>query len=180
MKSKIHILGASGSGASTLGYHLSLHLPHFCLDGDDYFWIDKYSKQREPKARLQLLKEDISKFKQWILSGAICGWGDELKPEFDLVIFLYVPKETRLQRLKDREFQRYGDEILPGGNKYEQSKAFLEWASLYDEASFEVRSKALHEHWLSDLTCSILRIEGDHTVKERVKIVLDYLTSNRS
>jgi adenylate kinase family enzyme len=115
------------------------------------------------------------KYRQWILSGAVCGWGDELKPCFDLVIFVYTPKDVRLQRLKERELQRYGDEILPGGNKHESSKAFLEWASLYDEAGLEVRSKALHEQWMSDLACPILGLEGDHSVQERVNTVLGYL-----
>jgi adenylate kinase family enzyme len=180
MKNKIHILGASGSGASTLGSKLSLILPNVNLDGDDYFWIEKFTKQREPKDRVQLLKEDLSNYKQWILSGAVCGWGDELKSYFDLVIFIYTPQDIRLQRLKEREFQRYGNKILPGGNKYEQSKAFLEWASLYDEAGLEVRSKSLHEHWMSDLACPVLRIEGDHSVIERVNIVLEYLKPNDS
>lgn len=178
MKHKIHILGASGSGASTLGSELSLILPRVNLDGDDYFWIEKFTEQRASKERVLLLKEDLSNYKQWILSGAVCGWGDELKSYFDLVIFIYIPKEIRLQRLKDREFQRYGDEILPGGSKCEQSKAFLEWASLYDEAGLEVRSKSLHESWMSDLACPILRIEGDYSVKERVNIALDYLRPN--
>ncbi|WP_314592101.1 AAA family ATPase [Paenibacillus terrigena] len=178
MKNKIHIFGASGSGVSTLGRELSLKLPHVNLDGDDYFWIEKFTKQRAPEDRVQLLKEDLSNYHRWILSGAVCGWGDELKSYFDLVIFIYTPKEIRLQRLKDREFQRYGDEILAGGSKYEQSKAFLEWASLYDDAGLEVRSKSLHERWMSDLPCPILRIEEDYSVKERVDIVLDYLKSN--
>ncbi|NOU96875.1 hypothetical protein GC093_27170 [Paenibacillus sp. LMG 31456] len=179
MKNKIHILGASGSGASTLGRDLSMILPHVNLDGDDYFWIEKFTEKRGLKARVQLLKEDLTNNKQWILSGAVCGWGDEIKSYFDLVIFIYTPKDIRLQRLEQREFQRYGDEILPGGSKYEQSRAFLEWAALYDEAGLEVRSKSLHEHWMSDLTCPILRIEGDQTVKERVNIVLDYLKTRR-
>jgi adenylate kinase family enzyme len=175
MRNKIHILGASGSGASTLGRELSLILPHVNLDGDDYLWLEKFTKQREPKERFELLMDDLSCHKQWILSGAVCGWGDELKPCFDLVIFIYTPKDIRLKRLKDREFQRYGDEILPGGRKFEESKAFLEWASLYDEAGLEVRSKSLHDHWMSDLNCPILRIEGDLSVKERVNSVLKYL-----
>lgn len=179
MKNKIHILGASGSGASTLGNELTLLLPHKCYDSDDYYWIERFTKQREPKDRLRLLKEDLSFSEQWIFSGAVCGWGDELKSEFDLVIFLYVPKKIRLHRLKEREFQRYGDTILPGGNNYEQSKAFLNWASLYDEAGLKVRSKSLHEYWMSDLTCPVLRIEGNHTVKERVNIVLDYLINKQ-
>lgn len=175
MKNKIHFLGASGSGASTLGKEFTLILSHISYDGDEYYWTEKFTKQREPKDRLRLLKEDLLFCKQWILSGAVCGWGDKLKSEFDLVIFLYVPKEIRLQRLKEREFQRYGDTILPGGVNYEQSKIFLDWAALYDEAGLEVRSKSLHEHWMLDLTCPILRIEGNHTVKERVNIVLDLL-----
>lgn len=64
----------------------------------------------------------------------------EFPPEIDLVIFLY----------------------LPGGNNYEQSKAFLEWASLYDETGLEVRRNSLHKHWMSDLTCPVLRIVGNH------------------
>lgn len=54
-------------------------------------------------------------------SGAVCGWGDRLKPRFDLVIFLNVPNEIRLERLRQREAMRYGDAVLPGGSMYEGS-----------------------------------------------------------
>lgn len=178
MKNRIHIFGASGSGASTLGLELAKRLPHVNFDGDDYFWSKKFTEQREPMERLRLLTKDLSQYSQWILSGAICGWGNALKTNFHLVVFLYVPKEIRLQRLKEREFLRYGEDILPGGSMYEQSKTFLEWASLYDDAGLEVRSKALHEQWLLDLTCPILRIEGNNTISERVNMVLEYLNNN--
>jgi len=165
-------------GASTLGSELSLLLPYVNFDGDDYFWIEKFTKPREPKERLRLLKADLERQKQWILSGAVCGWGDELKSDFDLVIFLSIPKDIRLQRLKERELRRYGDEILPGGKRAEQFKTFLDWASQYDEGGLEVRSKTLHEHWMSDLSCPKLRIEGDYSVKQRIDIVVDYLILN--
>ncbi|AJS58869.1 ATP-binding protein [Paenibacillus sp. IHBB 10380] len=177
MNNRIHIFGASGSGTTTLGRGLSLSLPHVLFDGDDYFWIEKFEKQREPQERVHLLKEDLVNYKEWILSGAVCGWGDELKAFFDLVVFLYVPQDIREKRLKEREFLRYGDEILPGGTMYEKSKEFIEWALLYDKAGLEVRSRSLHEHWMSGLSCPILRIEGDHSVKERVEIVIGYLNS---
>ncbi|GGH19147.1 ATP-binding protein [Paenibacillus segetis] len=178
MINRIHILGASGSGTSTLGNQLSLILPHVNFDSDDYFWSEKFTVPREREGRIKLLKTDLSNQKNWILSGAVCGWGDELKDYFDLVIFVFTPKNIRLQRLKRREFQRYGDDILPGGSKYEQSQTFYEWASQYDEAGFEIRSKYLHEHWMSELTCPILRIEGDHSVRERVNMILNYLKTN--
>ncbi|MCY8239582.1 MULTISPECIES: AAA family ATPase [Bacillus] len=178
MKKNIHILGASGVGTSTLGAALSKCLPHTHLDTDNYYWLDKFTKKREIPERRKLLEKDLTINEKWILSGAVCGWGDNLKSYFDLVVFLWIPQEIRLERLRHREFQRYGNEVLAGGSKYEQSKAFLEWASLYDNAGMEVRSKALHEHWMEDLSCPVLKIEGDCSVNERVDRVLDFLNSN--
>ncbi|WP_042148272.1 hypothetical protein [Paucisalibacillus sp. EB02] len=178
MKKRIHIMGASGSGTSTLGSSLSKVLPHTYLDTDDYFWTTKFTKQREVPERRRMLEKDLSLYEDYILSGAVCGWGDNFKCHFDLVIFLWIPQDIRLERLQQREIQRYGNEIVAGGSKYEQSKTFLEWASLYDSAGFEVRSKSLHENWMADLSCPILKIEGDYSVNERVDIVLDYLNTN--
>src|SRR5690554_4167938 len=137
MKNHIHIFGASGVGATTLGKELANHLPHINYDGDDYYWIEKFSKQREASDRINLLSRDLSLQKNWILSGAVCGWGDKLKSVFDLVVFLYVPCKIRLERLKKREFQRYGKSILPGGKMFEESKKFLEWTSKYDNGDLE-------------------------------------------
>ncbi|MYL47818.1 hypothetical protein GLV94_19460 [Virgibacillus halodenitrificans] len=178
MSGKIHILGAAGSGTSTLGASLSKVLTHKHLDTDDYFWISKFTAQRQVTERIKMLKKDLSIYQKWILSGALCGWGDEFKSYFDLVVFLWIPQDIRLQRLQEREFQRYGNEILAGGSKHDQSEVFLEWASLYDNAGMEVRSKTLHEHWMTDLSCPILRIEGNYSVEEQVNIVLNYLKSN--
>lgn len=137
MKEKIHILGASGSGTSTLGSSLSKFLPHIHLDTDDYFWTTKFTELTQVTERRKMLERDLSLNENWILSGSVCGWGDNFKSYFDLVIFLYIPKDIRLERLRQREFQRYGNDILAGGSKYEQSEKFLEWASLYDSAGME-------------------------------------------
>ncbi len=176
MYTRIHILGASGAGTSTLGRELTRVLPHVHLDSDDYFWEQKYSKQTDVAARLIKVKQDLCRKEPWILSGAVCGWGDELRPFFDLVIYLWVPSELRLERLRAREFERYGSEVLPGGNKYEDMQTFLDWAALYDRAGIEVRSKVLHEEWMSVLECPVLRMEGDLTTIERVETVLSYMS----
>lgn len=180
MKNRIHIMGASGSGTSTLGKALAEVLPHNSLDTDDYFWISKFTKQRSIPDRIEMLKNDLSCSKQWVLSGAVVKWGECLESYFDLVIFLWVPTEIRLERLQQREINRYGEEVLPGGSKYEQSQAFLEWATLYDNAGVEVRSKVLHEKWMAGLSCPILRIEGDYSVEECVTMVKECLDSRNS
>ena len=172
---RIHILGASGSGTTTLAKALSDELGWTHLDTDDYFWLTKYTSIRELSVRKRLLNEALVNEEHSILSGAICGWGDDFKAYFDVAIFLWIPPNIRLERLEKREFQRYGNDILAGGSKHEQYKEFMEWAELYDHAGMEVRSKALHEEWLKTLTCPVLRIEGDYTVQERVDMTKSFL-----
>lgn len=176
MKRRIHIMGASGAGTSTLGRDLAEQLPHVHLDSDDYFWERKYTKPTNLSERLSRIRSDLEHQEPWILSGAVCGWGDALRSYFDLVIFLWIPRELRLERLKAREFARYGTNSLPGGNRFEEVQAFLEWASLYDTAGPEVRSLTLHEAWMRELQCPVLRLEGDLATDERVKAVLSYLS----
>lgn len=180
MSSKIHIMGAAGSGTSTLGNSLAEIQPHTHFDTDDYFWITKFTEQRPVLERKEMLRKDLLHEDRWILSGAVAGWGDCFMPYFELVIFLWIPSETRLARLQQREVKRYGNEALAGGSKYKQSQAFLEWASLYDHAGMEVRSKTLHEQWMAGLSCPVLRIEGDYSIEESVAKVNKYLNSNHS
>ncbi|AWB43645.1 hypothetical protein DCC85_05015 [Paenibacillus sp. CAA11] len=176
MKQRVHIFGASGSGTTTLGSALCRVIPHEHLDSDNYLWEQKFSQLRPAEKRLALIKEDLEQRQPWILTGAVCGWGDSLKPYFDLVVFLYIPPEIRMERLLKREVERYGDAILPGGSLHEEHVKFMEWASLYDTAGPEVRSRRLHEAWMADLKCPVLRLEEDLTVQERVNRILPWLS----
>lgn len=75
MYRRIHIMGASGAGTTTLGKALAARLPHVNLDSDDYFWEQKYTKQSVVAERLNKLQADMAQNEPWILSGAVCGWG---------------------------------------------------------------------------------------------------------
>ncbi len=104
-----------------------------------------------------------------MLSGSLCGWGDPLIPEFDLVVFLAVPTEVRLARLRAREAARYGPEaIAPDGARHAAHVAFLDWAGRYDTGDVEMRSRALHEAWIATLPGPVLRLEGVRPVAELV------------
>jgi len=163
VKRNIHIFGASGSGTTTIAKLLCNKLGYTHFDSDSYFWLptaDPFTVQRPRGECLELMKNDLSSAKTWILSGSVAGWADELIPFFDLVVFVYVPQEIRLDRLKKREYERYGDAILAGGAKYAASKEFLDWAATYDEGSPVGRSLAKHEKWLEGISCRVLRIEN--------------------
>ena len=137
MAHRIHILGASGSGTTTLGRAFAdcLTYPHFATD--DYFWLPTnppFTEKRERSVRQQLLMDDLTEHDGWVVSGSLCGWGDVAIPLFELVVFLWIPQDVRLERLRLREHERYGERITPGGDMHEQSQAFLGWAASYDDA----------------------------------------------
>jgi len=172
---RIHILGASGSGTTTLGRALAARLqcPHF--DTDDYFWLPTdppFTQQRERTERAQLLMDDLTAQDAWVVSGSLCGWGDGAIPLFELVVFLWVPHAVRMERLHRREHARFGKRILPGGDMYESSQAFLAWAASYDEGSLDIRSRQRHDQWLSTLPCPIICFEGEYTIEEQLAVLM--------
>lgn len=174
MKSRrIHLMGASGSGVTTLGRALAgrLALPHH--DSDDYFWLPTappYQTARPAADRLRLMREMFLPRYDWVLSGSVEGWGDELVPYFDLVIFVTTPRELRLQRLRAREATHFGaDAVVPGGWRHEETEAFIEWASHYESGDREGRNLEKHDAWVASLPCPVVRVDGSRPLADLVE-----------
>ena len=167
---RIHIMGASGSGATTLGRALAdaLAVPHH--DADDYFWlptVPPYRTTRDVAGRLRLMHEVFVPRAE--LSGSLGGWGDSLIPNFDLVIFLVTPREVRLQRLRARETAHFcADAVGPGGWRHAETEEFIEWASHYEAGDREGPSLARHQAWLAGLPRPVLRLDGSRPLSELV------------
>lgn len=175
---RIHILGASGSGTTSLGEALARRLacPHF--DADDFFWEKTdppFTRQRSVEERRRLLETTLSKAPSWVLSGSVTGWGNFLKPAFSHVIFLHLPREPRLSRLMARERERFGERLFPGGDMEQQHLAFMAWAARYDDGGLDVRSRALHEQWMRSLPCPVLRLESTIAVPELTELAAKFL-----
>ncbi len=109
--------------------------------------------------------------KTWVLSGSIIGWGDALIPGFDLVVFLYVPAEIRMARLRAREQERFGHEIEPGGSMHEQHRAFLRWAAGYDTGT-SGRTLETDANWLAQLQCPVMPMKGEYSTYDQVSHIL--------
>ncbi len=174
MRKHIHIVGASGSGTTTLGKMLSLELGYEHIDTDDYYWIKTdppYTTPRPVDERIKLLKDKLERTDKWIISGSLVGWGDQLMPYFDLVVFLWIPQELRIARLHEREALRYGDGIKVGGKMHDQFRTFIDWAAQYDTGDETIRSRTLHETWLKGLDCNVLRLEGIIELEDRIQQV---------
>ena len=143
MKPLLHIYGASGSGTSTLGQYLAEQFQYAFLDSDDYFWLPtdpKFTTKRPIEQRVPLIRQDIAAAKNGaVLSGSLVGWGDALIPDFTLAVRVVTDTPTRLARIKQREYARFGARILPGGDMYDHHQAFLQWAAGYDDGGLDTR-----------------------------------------
>jgi adenylate kinase family enzyme len=181
MTLRLHITGASGSGTSTLGRALAGRLDIRPFDTDDFYWLpgaQPYTEKRSPQERVDLLRAAFAQAGGWVLSGSVGAWAAPLVPQFDLVIFLWVPTEVRLARLRARERERYGRRIEPGGDRHQAYRAFLEWAATYEAGPLEGRSRSRHEGWLSTLSCPVLRLEGSRPLESQIADCLDALTAH--
>lgn len=177
-KNVIYIFGASGSGTTTLGAKICDELGYKLLDADDYFWSPTnppYIQKRPKEERLKLIKNDIERFQNVVISGSIVDWGDELIPFFTLAIRIEMNQALRIERLISREKERYGSRIEFGGDMYQQHVDFLEWARKYDDGDNSVRSKQLHDDWQKQLSCEILYLDGANDLQDNVSKVLTKL-----
>ncbi|MDP3824733.1 MAG: AAA family ATPase [Burkholderiales bacterium] len=167
---RIHITGGSGSGTTTLGRELAAHLGFAHFDGDDYYWLPTsppFQKKRDAAARLAAVLADLQAVPNAVFSGSIVGWGPELEDGFDLIVFLYLPAQTRVERLRKREVERFGA----------ADPDFLQWAAQYDEGPSEGRSLAKHNSWLAARRCPCLRLESDISVADRIRLVVQALSN---
>jgi len=182
MKNRIHILGASGSGTTTIAKAVSEQLGYTHFDTDSYYWLpteEPFTETRSIDERLRLLNADLSHAEKWVLSGSLDGWGDPLIPFFDLVVFVYVPNEVRIARLRQRGIDRFGDEVLPGGPKYEANEEFIEWAAGYESGLLTGRSLPRHEKWLSELDCPVIKVINE-SLEDSVEQVISAIKEVRS
>jgi len=155
------IMGASGSGQTTLAKELSMHLSYKFLDSDDLYWLPTkpaYQKKRNIDKRLVMALKEM-KNHNVVMAGSIMGWGKELENAFDFIVFLSLDTKIRLRRLKQREVAELGF----------IDQDFLAWAKEYENPGFSGRNRLKHESWMSKRQGQILTIEGDLTVQQRLE-----------
>ena len=163
---RILVIGAAGSGMSTLGQALALKLEYRFFDADHYRWVltdPPFQERVEPEVRIARLTDNL-RAGAAVVSGCVVGWGTAIEDSFDLIIFRLLDTKVRLERLITREKRLYG-KINP---------SFLERTAKYDEGdlSGQIRSRAMHEAWLAERRCRVLRIEGDINLASQIQSVL--------
>lgn len=172
---RLHVMGASGSGTTSLGQLLATRYALTHHDTDDFFWEHTeppYAVKRPPDQRLSMLQGALSRQERWVLSGSLCGWGDPLVPLFGAVIFITLPARLRLERTWLRERARFGGHIGEGGALAQKHREFMAWSAGYDDPAPVVgRNRLRDETWLAQLPCPVFRVDNSGTRQQLVNAV---------
>ena len=138
------------------------------VEADDFFWLPSeppFQAKRPVEERRSLLLAEFKRSAVVVVSGAVSGWGVEVEDAFDFVVFLYLDAAIRIERLRQRELQRFGA----------VNSAFIEWAAQYDEGLQDGRSLARQRAWLSTRSCPVLHLEGDLSTQERLARIRQWM-----
>jgi gluconate kinase len=175
---KVLIFGAAGSGSSTIAKTIAHEYGHHWIEVDEALFMPTdppFSVRRSLDEVRNIVFESWSKAESVIVCGSIVGWGDELKQAFDLVIFVHVDVDVRIQRIKHREAKRFGSRVLEGGDMHRQHLEFLDWVRAYDFGGPEVRSLAQHRQWLKDVAAPIVEVLTDEPIDAIMTRLRPYL-----
>ena len=171
------ITGGPGAGATTAGRAISEVLGVPCFDSDDYFHKPTdppYQEQYTKEERSTLLRESFLGSPSWILSGSISAWGIQ-DIVFSHAVVLNIGTQVRINRLKQRERERFGVRIDKGGDMYDEHTGFMNWAMHYESGELEGRSLPVERKFLESNCKRVLEVDRELSIAELVKLVRKFL-----
>jgi len=174
----INIFGASGSGSTTLARAVSKEFGFHHIDTDDAIWEKTdppFTKRKSSNESLDYCNKELSIYHKNVISGSIIGFGESLKSHVDLFIYMNLPLETRINRIKQREQNRFKERVLPGGDLYAQHLEFLDWVSQYEILDENVRSHKQHMKWLEDVNVPVIIITEEQDLKSLLDLIRPYI-----
>lgn len=168
--SGIIICGGNGSGKTTLGRELAKALFYKHMDIEDYYFPDApipYSKSRTRGEVCDLILKDIKKHNNFVLSAVNGDFGTDINSKYELAVFLAVPLDIRLKRVKQRAYDKFGDRVLAGGDMYEQEQRFFKAV----EKNYEKKTEWTKE-WLKTLSCLVVYLDGTKPIEENIEYLM--------
>ena len=164
----IIVFGPNGSGKTTLGRELAHILDFKRMDAEDYYFQESkipYTNARSKDEVICLMFADIEKHRQFIISTVVGDLGDIIPQFYDLAVHISVPLDIRMERIKQRAYNRFGDRVRKGGDMYEQQQKF------HDFVISRPLSKI--DQWAQTLTCPVICIDGTKDLHTNTMTVVE-------
>lgn len=188
----IAIMGLNGCGKSTLAHALAQRLGLYELDVEDYYFPEQrlarraalegrpetcyersgslpYARPRDRREVQERIAADIEGHPRFVICGVTMNWDARILSAIDVAFILEVPAEERVRRVSQREQLRFGARVMPGGDMYEQQRAFRELIAR--------KSHRLVEESAARMPCRKIRLDGARRVDENVGIILGTLAA---
>ena len=168
----ILVCGLNGSGKSTLGKALAEKLGFHFIDNEDLFFpkLDPeylYAAPRSKEEVIKLLMDEVRAHDNFIFAAVKGNYGEGILSFYKYAVLIDVPRKIRLQRVKNRSYQKFGDRMLPGGDLYEREEAFFDLVNSRGEQEVE--------EWAKSLTCPIIRIDGTKLIEDNLVLITEQL-----
>lgn len=139
----IHIMGASGSGTSTVGEFLSKMLKYDLIESDFFKWeqtVPEFMIMRPIEESNKLLIDRIEKSNNLIITGSLHSNPCTFK-YINLIVYLKCPTKVRLDRIQKRDIETGRNSLQKSEEVRKNYFGFLELAKNYNKLGLDVRSK---------------------------------------
>lgn len=171
----ILLCGLNGAGKSTIGRILAERMSWQFIDNEDLYFPKEdasylFSNPRSKEEVIHLLEEKIEEDDRFVFAAVKGDYGEKLLTKLDYVVLIEVPKETRMERVKMRSAQKFGDRIQEHGDLADTENA---WFSVVNS-----RPENFVTEWLERVPCPVIRIDGTAPVEENVNYLLRKLLTN--
>ncbi|MCI8979347.1 MAG: AAA family ATPase [Clostridia bacterium] len=172
MGTGIIICGLNGAGKSTLGKALAEKLNFHFIDNEDLYFPKTdpnylYASPRTRKEVEELLLNEIESHENFVFASVKGDYGEIFYPFWQYAVLIEVPKDIRIQRVKNRSFAKFGSRMLSGGDLYEQEEHFFDLVKSRAENSVE--------EWTKSLNCPVIRIDGTKTIAENINFITEHI-----
>ena len=164
----IMVCGLNGSGKSTIGKALADKLGFHFIDNEHLFFSrlssdEPYINPRSHDEATNILMNEVRDNPNFVFAAVKGDYGREILPLYTHIVLIEVPKNIRMQRIRNRSYSKFGERMMAGGDLYEQEEQFFNFA--------EARSEDCSHNWAQTLSCPILKIDGTKPIEENVSLI---------
>lgn len=178
MRTGIILCGLNGAGKSTLGKALAEKLNFYFIDNEDLYFpktdLDYLYASPRPREEVEeLLRRELETHEN-IIFASVKGDYKIIETGLDAgsapkwhIVLVEVPRDIRLQRVKDRSFRKFGERMLPGGDLYEEENRFFAFA--------QARAEDTVEKWVQAFGRPVIRVDGTRPAEENAELIAGQL-----
>ena len=166
MAKGIVVCGLNGCGKSTLSRALAEKMGLYFIDNENLYFSrnaadEPYANPRTRAEAEALLMEEVRRHGDFVFAAVKGDYGSTILPLYRYAVLMEVPKEIRMERIRNRSFQKFGSRMREGGDLYESEEVFFQTAA--------ARPEDYAESWVRTLPCPVVVVDGTRPVEENVE-----------